>query len=64
MCSIEDSLSRQVSRQCCEAIETLFENDIVGEVSLEVGRSSAIIKVRDTIISLFFAYFTGSSTHC
>lgn len=31
------SLSLQVSRQCCEVVETLFDNDIVGEVSLEVN---------------------------
>ena len=27
----------QVSKLCCEAIETLFDNDVVGEVSLEVS---------------------------
>ena len=32
-----------MSRQCCEAIETLFDNDTVGEVSLEVRISCVVI---------------------
>lgn len=51
-----------MSQKCCVAIEDVFRNDSVGEISFEVlkGLYKRIVNLRRALILLML----GSSTHC